>query len=88
MACFEELAKLQDLARLRIAATEFDSDLATLTAERVQQELPLEFGKSAAAVVRDSLQNLADQTGLGVLVSAEGGPPRQAAPRGRRKKAS
>jgi hypothetical protein len=91
VACFEELAKLQDLARLRIAATEFDSDLATLTAERVQQELPLEFGGARGAVedLKRTRQEVADSTGGNVEISAGSEASTVAEPRrGRRKRSA
>lgn len=90
VACFMELEKLQDLARLRIAATEFDSDLATLTAERVQQDLPLEFGGARNAVedFKEAMQEAADRTGGSVEVRGGGETVTVAEPRRGRKKKS
>lgn len=88
VVCFQELPKLQDLARLRIAAAEYDSDLATITVERLQQDLPLESGgvRGAVEAFRETMQEVADSTGGSVEVSAGGEKVTVAKARGSRKK--
>lgn len=74
LACFMEIDKLQALARLRLAASELDLDLVRLTAERMQQDLPLEGSgvRGAVEAFKETMQEVADRTGGSVEVSAGG----------------